>query len=85
MTTMMTLNDVRATLIDQGYPAELVDAMLDLAGRMILEGSPASTDDVAVPRNDFSLFKWALGTVVAGAVFHTAIISLVLILLLKFS
>ena len=45
MTTMTTLNDVRAVLIARGYPAEEVDAMLDLAGRMILEGSLASEED----------------------------------------
>ena len=33
MTTMTTLNDVRATLIAQGYPAEQVDAIISLAGR----------------------------------------------------
>ena len=46
MTTMTTLNDVRAALIAQGYPAEQVDAMLNLAGRMVLEGSLASKDDL---------------------------------------
>ena len=57
MTTMTTLNDVRAALIAQGYPAEQVDAMLNLAGRMGLEGSLASKDDVNGLRDEFTLFK----------------------------
>ena len=57
MTTMTTLNDVRATLIEQGYPAEQVDAMLNLTGRMVLEGSLASKDDVNGLRDEFTLFK----------------------------
>ena len=57
MTTMTTLNDVRAALIEQGYPAEQVDAMLNLAGRMVLEGSLASKDDVNGLRDEFTLFK----------------------------
>ena len=57
MTTMTTLNDVRAALIAQGYPAEQVDAMLNLAGRMVLEGSLASKDDVNGLRDEFTLFK----------------------------
>ncbi len=57
MTTMTTLNDIRANLIARGYPADQVDAMLDLAGRMILEGSLASKDDVTALRDEFALFK----------------------------
>ena len=57
MTTMTTLNDVRASLIAQGYPADQVDAMLDLAGRMVLEGSLASKDDLAALRDEFTAFK----------------------------
>ena len=55
MATMTTLNDVRAALIAQGYPAEQVDAMLNLAGRMVLEGSLASKDDVNGLRDEFTL------------------------------
>ena len=62
MTTMTTLNDVRAALIDQGYPAEQVDAMLNLAGRMILEGSLASKGDVAALRDEFTAFKIDVAT-----------------------
>ena len=62
MTTMTTLNDVRATLIAQGYPAEQVDAMLNLAGRMVLEGSLASKDDVAALRDEFTAFKIDVAT-----------------------
>ena len=62
MTTMTTLNDVRAALIAQGYPAEQVDAMLNLAGRMTLEGSLASKDDVAALRNEFTVFKIDVAT-----------------------
>ena len=53
MTTMTTLNDVRAAMIARGYPAEEVDAMLDLTGRMILEGSLASKDDLNTLRDEF--------------------------------
>ena len=59
---MTTLNDVRATLIAQGYPADQVDAMLNLAGRMVLEGSLASKDDVNGLRDEFTLFKIDVGT-----------------------
>ncbi len=62
MTTMTTLNDVRATLIAQGYPAEQVDAMLNLAGRMVLEGSLASKDDLAALRDEFTAFKIDVAT-----------------------
>ena len=62
MTTMTTLNDVRAALIAQGYPADQVDAMLNLAGRMVLEGSLASKDDVNGLRNEFTLFKIDVAT-----------------------
>ena len=62
MTTMTTLNDVRAALIAQGYPTEQVDAMLNLAGRMILEGSFASKDDVASLRDEFTAFKIDVAT-----------------------
>ena len=62
MTTMTTLNDVRASLIAQGYPADQVDAMLDLAGRMVLEGSLASKDDLAALRDEFTAFKIDTGT-----------------------
>ena len=41
MTTMTTLNDVRATLIAQGYPAEQVDAMIELVKPLVLEKSLA--------------------------------------------
>ena len=57
MTTTMTLDDVRANLIARGYPAEQIDEMLNLAGRMILEGSLASKDDVTQLRDEFTLFK----------------------------
>ncbi len=57
MTTVMTLNDVRATLIAQGYSDEMVDAMLNLAGRMVLEGSLASKEDLATLRDEFTAFK----------------------------
>ena len=57
MTTLTTLNDVRAVLIARGYPAEEVDAMLDLAGRMILEGSLASKDDLNQLRDEVVQFK----------------------------
>ena len=57
MTTITTLHDVRAVLIAQGYSADQVDAMLDLAGRMILEGSLASKDDVTALRDEFTAFK----------------------------
>ena len=57
MTTMTTLNDVRASLIAQGFPDDQVDAMLDLAGRMVLEGSLASKDDLAALRDEFTAFK----------------------------
>ena len=57
MTTMATLNDVRSNLIQRGYPPEQVDAMLDLAGRMMLEGSLASKDDLNQLRNEFAQFK----------------------------
>ena len=50
MTTMTTLADVRSTLLGRGYPPEEVDAMLDLAGRMVLEGSLASKEEVAQAR-----------------------------------
>ena len=62
MTTMTTLNDVRAAMIARGYPAEEVDAMLDLAGRMILEGSLASKDDVTALRDEFTAFKIDVAT-----------------------
>ena len=62
MTTMTTLNDVRAALIAQGYPADQVDAMLNLAGRMVLEGSLASKDDVNGLRDEFTLFKIDVAT-----------------------
>ena len=39
MTTMATLNDVRATLIAQGYPADQVDAMIELVKPLVLEKS----------------------------------------------
>ena len=57
MTTMTTLNDVRAAMIARGYPAEEVDAMLDLAGRMMLEGNLASKDDLNALRDEFAQFK----------------------------
>ncbi len=57
MTTMATLNDVRSNLIQRGYPPEQVDAMLDLAGRMMLEGALASKDDLNQLRNEFAEFK----------------------------
>ena len=57
MTTMTTLNDVRTALIAQGYPVDQVDAMLNLAGRMVLEGSLASKDDVNGIQDEFTLFK----------------------------
>ena len=56
MTTMTTLADVRSTtravcgMLGRGYPPEEVDAMLDLAGRMVLEGSLASKEEVAQAR-----------------------------------
>ena len=62
MTTMTTLNDVRAAMIARGYPADEVDAMLDLAGRMILEGSLASKDDVTALRDEFTAFKIDVAT-----------------------
>ncbi len=62
MTTMTTLNDVRAALIAQGYPAEQIDAMLNLAGRMVLEGSLASKDDLAALRDEFTAFKIDVAT-----------------------
>ena len=52
---------------------------------MILKSSLASKDDAAVSPGDLALAKWALGTILAGAVFHTATISLVLVILLKFA
>ena len=55
--TTMTLNDVRATLIAQGFSDEMVDAMLNLAGRMVLEGSLASKEDLATLRDEFTAFK----------------------------
>ena len=54
---MTTLNDVRAALIAQGYPADQVDAMLNLAGRMVLEGSLASKGDLNQLRDEFTQFK----------------------------
>ena len=66
MTTMTTLNDVRATLIAQGYPADQVDAMLNLAGRMVLEGSLASKDDLAALRDEFTASKIDVSTQFAG-------------------
>jgi acyl-CoA reductase-like NAD-dependent aldehyde dehydrogenase len=57
MTTLTTLNDVRAAMIARGYPADEVDAMLDLAGRMILEGSLATKDDLNRLRDEFTEFK----------------------------
>ncbi len=39
MTTMTTLNDVRAVLIARGYPEEQVDAMLQLVKPLVLEKS----------------------------------------------
>ena len=62
MTTMATLNDVRAAMVARGYQAEDVDAMLDLAGRMILEGSLASKDDVTALRDEFTAFKIDVAT-----------------------
>lgn len=62
MTTMTTLNDVRAALIAQGYPADQVDAMLNLAGRMVLEGSLASKDDLNGLRDEFTAFKIDVAT-----------------------
>ena len=59
---MTTLNDVRATLIEQGYPADQVDAMLNLAGRMVLEGSLASKDDLAALRDEFTASKIDVST-----------------------
>lgn len=59
---MTTLNDVRATLIAQGYPADQVDALLNLAGRMVLEGSFASKDDLNGLRDEFALFKIDVAT-----------------------
>ena len=57
MTTLTTLNDVRAAMIARGYLADEVDAMLDLAGRMILEGSLATKDDLNRLRDEFTEFK----------------------------
>ena len=59
---MTTLNDVRATLIAQGYPADQVDALLNLAGHMVLEGSFASKDDLNGLRDEFTLFKIDVAT-----------------------
>ena len=44
-------------MIARGYPADEVDAMLDLAGRMILEGSLATKDDLNRLRDEFTEFK----------------------------
>lgn len=57
MTTMTTLDDVRTNLVARGYPADQVDEMINLAGRMILEGSLASKEDVTQLRDEFTLFK----------------------------
>ena len=57
MTTITTLSDVRAAMVARGYPAEEVDAMLDLAGRMILEGSLASKDDLNGLREEFTQLR----------------------------
>ena len=57
MTTTSALDNVRANLIARGFPAEEVDEMLNLTGRMILEGSLASKDDVEQLRGEFTLFK----------------------------
>ena len=54
---MTTLEDVRATLIQQGYPPEHIDAMLNLAGRMVLGGSFATKDDLAQLREELAQFK----------------------------
>ena len=62
MTTVTTLNDVRAALIAQGYPADQIDAMLNLTGRMVLEGSLASKDDVNGLQNEFTAFKIDVAT-----------------------
>ena len=39
MTTTITLNDVRVAMIARGYPAEQVDAMIELVKPLVLERS----------------------------------------------
>ena len=41
---MTTLNDIRATLIAEGYPADQVDAMLELVKPLVLEKPFVSTN-----------------------------------------
>ena len=57
MSTVATLNNIRIALIQQGYSADMVDAMLDLLGIMLLERSLASKSDVGALRDELAGFK----------------------------
>ncbi len=57
MSAVATLSNIRVALIEQGYSAEMVDAMLDLLGIMMLERSLASKDDVKTPQDELTQFK----------------------------
>ena len=57
MSTVATLNNIRVALLQQGYSAEMVDAMLDLVGIMMLERSMASKGDVRALRDELTEFK----------------------------
>ena len=57
MSTVATLSNIRVALIEQGYSAEMVDAMLDLLGIMMLERSLASKDDVKTLQDELTQFK----------------------------
>ena len=58
MTTMTTLDDVREAMVRRGHAPQQVDELIDLAGRMVLESSFATKDDLARFRDDFTAFKF---------------------------
>ncbi|MDE2788388.1 MAG: hypothetical protein OXL37_17255 [Chloroflexota bacterium] len=57
MSTVAKLGKIRVALIEQGYSAEMVDAMLDLLGIMMLERSLASKEEVKTLQDELTRFK----------------------------
>ncbi len=57
MSTVAKLSKIRVALIEQGYSAEMVDAMLDLLGIMMLERSLTSKDDAKTLQDELTRFK----------------------------